>query len=184
MERESSPDMSRTFHANQAIQISELLTIRFARDAFGTAPQRKVAVSQPDGPSTDGGRKARQAILLSAEDGTGALMCGFIDVAQHKAEVRNYSALSQEFQARHRRPIDISRGEYDRFLQDAREFLSMQGMHVHVAHAPHLPDNRAVSGPPPGARPWLERGLFAVVGLAAGAVLGWIVFSLLPASGL
>lgn len=140
----SSADMSRTHFASQAIELSKLLALRFSDDQFGTAPPRRVDVTTPDGPSTDGGRKARQSIVLRPSHGPGdAIICGYIDPARRTAELKTFVVLEREHQARYRTPADISRGEYDRFINQARSFLDDQGIETHLSTVPHVPENPA-----------------------------------------
>jgi translation initiation factor IF-2 len=127
---------SRTYHANQAIQVSDLISVKFADRRFGTSTPRIVRVSEPDGPSTDGGRKARQPILLVPEQGEGnTVVCGFLDVTKRSAELRAYLVLSQQYQQRFGVPLDLSKGEYDRLLTEMQEFLKAQGIEVRLSTA-------------------------------------------------
>lgn len=169
-------EASRTYHANQAIQLSELLAIKFAHQTFGTSLRRVVKVTEPDGPSTDGGRKARQAIVLAAEDNSSNdIVSGFVDVARRSAELRSYAVVGQQYQARHHVPVDLTKGEYDRFLADLLDFLKMQGIDTRVSNAvprssPPAGSARVAKVPAPGL-------LVAVsVGLGVGLALGYVLF--------
>ena len=63
--------------------------------------------------TTDGGRKARQQILLvPTRGGLEPIMCGWFDTARHTAELRSYNHLAQQHQARQGRALDFSREEY------------------------------------------------------------------------
>ena len=64
-----SPEASRTFHASQALELSELVNMRFARLRYGSADPMVVRMREPDGPSTDAGRKARHPLLLQRQIG-------------------------------------------------------------------------------------------------------------------
>lgn len=134
-------DPSRTHHANQALALADLINLKFSPERYGTENPRYVKVREPDGPSTDGGRKARQAILLcSAKDEEGGgLVCGFVDVMKRVAELRSYVVLKQSFESRYHAEMDLSRGEHGRFLEKMRDFLEVQGFEVRVTNAPRGP---------------------------------------------
>src|SRR5262245_41472525 len=120
-------DPTRTYHATQAMQLSELIALKFAAQRFGKAPVRVVKVTEPDGPSTDGGRKARQPMLLAPEKGEGnAIVFGFIDPVKKSAELRSYQALKQQYEARHHESLDITDEEYGKLLGAMRDFLALQ----------------------------------------------------------
>jgi hypothetical protein len=148
-------DGSRTYHASQAVALAELLLLKFAKERYGTTVPRVVKVLEPDGPSTDGGRKARQPLVLMPERGpeNRGVMCGWIDGAKQMGELRSYAVINQAFQARHNEALDLSRGEYDRFLQAVQEFLKAQSLQVHFSNAPtaRAPTMPPASVPPPGS---------------------------------
>lgn len=178
---------SRTFHASQAAALAELLLLKFANERYGTTLPRMLKVLEPDGPSTDGGRKARQPLVLTPERGleNRGVMCGWIDGAKRTGELRSYSVISQQFQARHGEPLDLSRGEYDRFLQAAQEFLRAQGIEIHFSNAPVARASTIPPGalPPPhpvaGAASWMTPVL-----VGASFVLGFVLCLLLVKTGL
>lgn len=164
-------DGSRTFHASQAVALAELLLLKFSKERYGTTVPRVVKVLEPDGPSTDGGRKARQPLVLMPERGpeNRGVMCGWIDGAKHTSELRSYAVINQAFQARHNEALDLSRGEYDRFLQAVQEFLKAQGLEVHFSNAPTA---RAATIPPSSVPP---------PGVSSGAP-SWVVPALVGTS--
>jgi hypothetical protein len=179
-------DPNRTFHASQAIALAELLLLKFANERYGTGVPRVLKVLETDGPSTDGGRKARQPLVLMPDGGpeNRAVMCGWIDGAKQTSELRSYMVISQQFQSRHNEPLDISRGEYDRFLKTAQEFLKTQGLEVHFSSAPAA---RASSIPPPASpsapRPAATQAWMTPVLVATSFVLGFILCLILVKSG-
>lgn len=121
-------DTSRTFHANQAVELSDLINLKFSPHRFGTDNPRYVRIREPDGPSTDGGRKARQAVLLTGqnEDESHALVCGFVDVVNRTADLKAYPVIKAKFENRYHKDLDLTRGEYNRFLDMLQEFLDAQ----------------------------------------------------------
>lgn len=177
----SPVDPSRTQHANQAVHLSDLLTLKFARERFGTEVPRYLKVTEPDGPSTDGGRKARQAILLcpQQDDLSTNMVCGFIDVASRYAELRNYAVVKAHFERRHRRPVDITRGEYNRMLDLVRAFLDAQSYKTRVTTTrPARTSSQTTVGPTPGLPP--SRNTLA---LALSFLLGFLFCYLLAGLG-
>ena len=173
---------SRTYHANQAVQLTELITIRFANESFGTSTQRLVHVAEPDGPSTDGGRKARQSIVLKPKYGDGpGIVVGWIDVSKATAELKGFSVLSQQHQARYHDIPDISRGEYDRFVHELMDFLKLQGLDTRLNNVP--PERAASLSQPPkpaAIAPTSNRTILvaAALGVVIGFALGFLVFGL------
>lgn len=177
-------DASRTYHANQAVELGELLAIRFGDLNFGNTTRRNLKVSEPDGPSTDGGRKARQSILL-APDGRGpAIVCGFLDVSRRTAEVRSFVLISQQYQQRHGVGLDFTREDYDRFVHELLEFLKLQGMDTRVSNAAQsspAPRSSKLPKAPQAPRPQVHAPALIVavtVGLVMGFALGYVVFGL------
>ncbi|MCC7385170.1 MAG: hypothetical protein IT384_25205 [Deltaproteobacteria bacterium] len=175
------PEPSRTYHANQAMMLSDLIGIKFAEARFGTSTPRVIKVVEPDGPSTDGGIKARQSIIMVADgqDTTaGAIVCGWLDVARRTAELRSYVQISQQYQQRYGTPADLSKGEYERAIQELHEFLKAQGIDTRVAVGARrsvTPLPAAPPAPPP------ELQLIVVGGVAF--VAGFLVCYILVVAG-
>lgn len=144
-------DPSRTYHASQAMQLSELIALKFAAQRFGKSPARMVKVSEPD-MSTDGGRKARQPMLLAPEKGDGqAIVFGFIDLTRRAAELRSYHAIKTQYESRHQGLLDITEQEYGKLLGTMREFVDAQQYTFELVELPP-PRTTSKSGdrPPPG----------------------------------
>lgn len=179
-------DPKRTYHANQAVHMSDLLNLRFAKERFGTERPRYLRVREPDGPSTAGGKRARQAVtLIDFENETrSTIVCGFIDTVNKKAELRGFPMVKQAFESRFSVPIDITRGEYLRMMAMLQDFMAGQGIET------RLVNERVASrpsGPSPAvAPPVLARStptpIWAWVGL--GFVLGFVACYSLVWSGL
>jgi hypothetical protein len=137
-------DTARTYHASQAAQVSDLINLKFAVKTFGTETKRYLRAMEPDGPSTDGGRKARQALMMMTKDEMargGGVVCGFIDVSSFVAEIRTYAVVSSHFNQRYSRPFDVSKGEYDRMHEQLDAFLKTQGFMTRVATTPRRPES-------------------------------------------
>ncbi len=131
-------DPKRTLHASQAVHLSDLINLRFSPERFGTVNPRYVKVTEPDGPSTDGGRKARQAIMLCAQtdpDDRG-IVCGHIAIKLKQADLRSYAYVKHIFESRFGRDLDISRGEYNRLIELLQKFLHEQEYMSTVLNTP------------------------------------------------
>lgn len=176
------PKVKRTMMAQQALEVSDLLNMRFASMLVGQAPHKRLLVNAPDGPSTDGGKRARQSITIAPADNSGgaALMCGWLDVAQKKAELRTYRVMSEQSEQRYHRPFDVTSAEYDGLLREAQSLLKLQGYDVHVFDELAGAQAARVSAVSP--QPVAEEGgakpvviVLAVLGLVlVAAVLGFV----------
>ncbi|MCB9655692.1 MAG: hypothetical protein H6729_16330 [Deltaproteobacteria bacterium] len=123
---------SRTHHAAQGAEISELVERKFAGRTFGGSVRRCIQVRNPDGPSTDAGRKARQAILLvpEHEGESSAVMCGWLDASRRVAELRPFSSVRTFHVRRFEREIDLPEAEYEAATEALRLYLSLQAFEV------------------------------------------------------
>lgn len=131
-------DPRRTYHASQAVHMSDLLNLRFAKERFGTERPRYLRIREPDGPSTDGGRVARQAITLVdfQEDAKSTIVCGFLDTVAKKAELRGFAMVNTAFEQRFGGAVDISRGEYARMMSMLQDFMAGQGIETRMINEP------------------------------------------------
>lgn len=175
-------DPFRTYHANQALELSELVNMRFARIRYGTTDPRLVRMREPDGPSTDAGRKARQPLVLqrSPNDDSG-LVFGFVDLFKRTADIRGYPLLRQQHEQRYGTPLGLSSVEYGRLVDDLRGFLSSHAIDVRLVNASRSPtqtsgatpsSNRAASPVPAVASiPVFPMLLSAAIGFALCYVL-------------
>ena len=172
---------SRTENAKRAVHLSDLLALKFARVRFGTEVPRYLRVTEPDGPRTDGGRKARQAILLcpQREGMSSNMVCGFIDVARQRAELRSYAVVKAHFERRHQRPVDITRSEYNRMVDLLQTFLETQSYETRVtttptARAPSPAGRRHISTAASRPRHTMGPALSFLLGFLACYLLGRI----------
>lgn len=168
-------DISRTHHADLGVAVSDLVVRKFAAQRYGNLRRRIVRVMEPDGPSTDGGRKARQSIVLIPEDGEmgGSIVCGWLDVARRSAEVKSHPVVSQAFQERYGMEIDISKSEYQRFVDAILEFLRNAQIDARIARAERgntAVSERAITPAPVLPRPETSERLALIAG---GALLGF-----------
>jgi hypothetical protein len=134
-----TPEESRTQLASEAANVTDLINLKFAAKTYGTETKRYLRATTPDGPSTDGGRKARQALMLSTKQelvSGGGLVCGFVDVASCVAEIRTHAVVSSHYTQRFNKAIDLSKGEYDRMHTELDAYLKQQGFQTRLATTP------------------------------------------------
>lgn len=133
---DGNPNQKMTTFASRAVIVATAITARFKDQQFGAAVKRKVRVDEPEGPSTGGGKKARQPLsLVAVQAGAPALVCGFVDVVTNEAELRSYGALASRYFARHNLMPDVSEVEYNRFLEELRATLTAVGIsRVELSH--------------------------------------------------
>jgi len=175
-----STDPSRTHHANQAVALSELVALKFARLNLGGGTARSLKISAPDGPSTGGGRKARQSLVLASEGGKGAsIVCGYIDTARGVAELRSFVVLDKQNRERHGTPLDFMRVDYDKFVHDMVSFLHSQGLDARVSNEKieRATPAETPSMPPPSQSSQLMSML--VLGFILGLGTGYIIFEII-----
>lgn len=177
-------DPKRTYHASQAVHMSDLLNLRFAKERFGTDRPRFLRVREPDGPSTAGGRRARQAITLIdlQDEARSTIVCGFIDTVAKKAELRGFPVVKQAYEQRFGDPIDITRGEYNRMMSMLQDFMAGQGIETRLVNEP-APRPLSVRPPLPRATPTPEVSSPAWAWLLLGFVFGFIACYMLVRIG-
>ncbi len=176
----------RTYHASQALELSELVNLHFARVRYGSAAPRIVRMREPDGPSTDAGRKARQPLVLveRPEDESG-LVFGFVDLFKRSADLKGYPGFKAQHEQRFGGPPPLSRIEYGRLLEDLHAFLRSQAIEVRVVNPARgasavsgvIPAARSDVSRPPARPPWLALPLTGAIGFLLGylfALLGWL----------
>lgn len=174
---------NRTVHAQQAFEFTEVFAYKFDPVVFGRAHPRRLKLFEPDGPSTAGGKQARQSLVLVPDGSEGKnLVIGWIDVTQKAAELRSYGLVAQQFKARFGSDIDLSREEYESLLDDLRSFLKIQKISQRVAEAAAGPKVPARQPAPPAPSPAAGNGpMLAMlgIGILIGFGLGFLVFRLL-----
>lgn len=160
--------------------LSDLIGIKFAESRFGTTKPRVLRVTEPDGPSTDGGLKARQSLLLVPEGSdttASSIVVGWIDTSKRSAELRSYQAISQAYQARYGSQPDLSRGEYERCVQELHEFFRAQAIDSRVAVAPgRRSQPPTLSGETPAPSDRTLSIIVSALSFVLGFVLCYILF--------
>ena len=110
------PSPPYTTYASSVLMLGAVVTKRMNKKPIGSKRPRTFGLQAPAGPSTQGGRAARQAILLATADET--LVCGWVDFVEHGWDLKNFDAMSAQYKARFGRDFDLLRGEYDSFSKN------------------------------------------------------------------
>jgi hypothetical protein len=117
-----------TVMAREGINAAEVVNTALKKKEVGKETPRRVEVIAPHGPSTSGGKKARQSITLVPVSGQGAaLMCGFLDVAQKSVEIRDYAVVAEQFKKRFGTRFDVSAEEYGALFKQLGGILETLG---------------------------------------------------------
>lgn len=171
----------RTMVAQQALQLSDLLNMRFANAWMGTDPPKHLVVQAPE-ESTEGGKKARQAITLAPQGGSGfgTIMVGWLDVAQRRAELRTHPVVADLYAQRYHKPFDVAREPYDNVMREIQSMLSAQSFQIGVEDKPHAAPVATISSRPPPPSGSGGKGITIALGvLAVLAVVALGAFILL-----
>ena len=160
----------RTMFATHAALFADRLRDRFAKKIYGRTPHRVLRIDEPEGPSTAGGKLARQSISLIPRRGNApTIVCGWVDVARKEAHLRGHESVARRYEAHHGTPLDLAEEDYERCIDDLGEALTAGGIKVRVL----IPEESAA---PRGASPAPETGaqgfpLWMVGALGATAFL-------------
>jgi hypothetical protein len=120
-----------TVMAREGINAAEVVNTALKKKEVGKETPRRVEVIAPHGPSTSGGKKARQSITLVPVSGQGAgLMCGFLDVAQKSVEIRDYAVVAEQFKKRFGTRFDVSAEEYGALVKQLAGILETLGFKI------------------------------------------------------
>lgn len=137
-----------TSHAQEAVNAAELINSAFKKRTLGSAVPRRLEVAPPSGPSTSGGKKARQPItLVQPALQAPAVMIGFLDVAQKSAGLRDYELVARQYEGRFRASFETSKDEYQALCSDLTGMLETLGFRV-VADEPREEERVAAPATP------------------------------------
>ncbi|QDE71067.1 hypothetical protein [Myxococcus xanthus] len=166
----------RTMFANHSALLAEQLRDALSTKMYGRGPHRVLRIDEPEGPSTAGGKLARQAISLVPRKGAGSsLTCGWVDVSKREAQLRNFEAVAKRYELHHGEPLEMQAEEYERFLSDVEAVLTQAVIKVRVI-VPEEAGTVRVAGPAASARatgvPPLWAGLLAVLAFVLGLLAG------------
>lgn len=187
-----------TMVAHQGLNAAEMLNAALKTKTIGTDPPRRVEVTAPDGPSTDGGKRARQAIRLVPTEGRGGtVLCGALDVAQKTLELRTYRNACAQHQERYGKRFDVSPEDYANLLKQLGAMVHALQFKVTVTpdtSSPSVPapapgtaqpatSPRAAPSDAPAEAPGPKRPFkpHPLLWLAAAIAVGVLVGFLLPA---
>ncbi|AKJ01918.1 hypothetical protein [Archangium gephyra] len=139
----------RTMFATHAALFAERLKDRFSKKIYGRTPHRVLRIDEPEGPSTAGGKLARQPISLVPRRGSApTIVCGWVDVARKEAQLRGHEAVAKRYEAHHGTPIDIAEEDYERCIDDLSEALTAGGIKVRVVIPEEATTRQASSAAP------------------------------------
>ncbi|QSQ23339.1 hypothetical protein JY651_51120 [Pyxidicoccus parkwayensis] len=123
----------RTMFANHSALLAEELRRALASKMYGRGPHRVLRIDEPEGPSTAGGKLARQAISLVPRKGNApSLICGWVDVSKREAQLRNFEGVAKRYESHHGEPLEMAQEEYERFLNDVEDVLIKAVIKVRV----------------------------------------------------
>lgn len=162
-----------TSHAQEAVNSAELINSAFKKRVVGAAIPRRVEVAPPSGPSTSGGKKARQPItLVQPAVQAPAVMIGFLDVAQKSAGLRDYELVAKQYEGRFRAGFDTTKEEYEALRKDLTGMLETIGFKVEKDE-PREVEVRAPedASAQPGAAAASYKPFYIAGGIVAAALL-------------
>jgi|GEM_PF-1415603 len=156
-----------TMIAQQAIGFAELFKAVFADGLMGPVNYR-VEMSEPDGPSTGGGKLAMQHIKLIPADGGPTLVIGSANTVEKTAELRAFPVIAAQHGQRFkgaRLPIDPQK--FADLIASLRTFFTDRGMTVSVQETAPVSAPQVEIRPASSPLPWIV--LAAVILALAGA---------------
>jgi hypothetical protein len=142
--------------AREGLDAAEVVKAAFRNRTIGAVTPRRLEVVAPDGPSTAGGKRARQTIRLVPAQGEAApVMCGFLDVARKRVELRSHATVAQQWADRFSAPFDVTAAEYATLCRDLEatlsvfryEFAHESASQAPVAEGPRVQLTMAAKGP-------------------------------------
>lgn len=147
----------RTSFSNKAAMIADLIKATFSRRSYGRAPYR-LRIDEPDGPSTGGGRQARQPIsLVTNLESSPAVVCGWVDVAKKESQLRSYGVVTKRHKNRYGADLDITEEEYEGFLNELVDTLFYGGIKI-LVQVPDEPDPHQQQVAQTGGQPQSRSG--------------------------
>jgi hypothetical protein len=160
-------DEVRTQFALQAVVLSEQFAQMFGK--LRIPPGYTADMTEPDGPSTSGGRQSLQHVRLHSPSGGPALVMGSADQAQMKASIRTYEHL-QTLARQRGGELNLDRKSYEAFSARVRKFFDGLHFDVSVDHAPQ-PVTNQVPAEVVQAAMGVKRGNGFWVGFLVGALV-------------
>ena len=162
-----------TMVARQGVNSADIINGALAKKTLGRNPVRRLQIAAPDGPSTAGGKHARQPIRLVEEgSAVGGLMCGYLDAVRKVAELRDYGLLAKQHRERFGTIFEPTAQEYDALIENVEGMLKSLGFEVTREHA-----TETAVWTPQGELPELTRS--GLIWLAAATVSVGVLIALL-----
>lgn len=164
-----------THNAEEGLNAAELINSALRKRVIGSVAPRHVEVAPPSGPSTSGGKKAKQSItLVQTSKPAPAVMIGFLDAARKTAGIREYDLVAKQFEARFRFAFETTPDEYQALTKDLTGMLVTLGYEL----VPDEPREDGRSSLPPAPKD--ERRPLAIAGAIVGlALLALLLYALL-----
>lgn len=161
-----------TMHAQQGFELADIFAYKFKGRTVGSPPRRLV-LREPDGPSTAGGKQARQSLVLISDAGD-AVVCGWVNRSAKTAEIRSHGYLREQLHQRKGADFDVPAAEYEALMKEVAAFLRVSKLDVQRVERPPPPRAELRDAPeaPAGAPLWLILG----VSVLAGVALGYLLF--------
>lgn len=168
--------VKRTVVAQQAIELGEALNVRLREMSVGANVPKRLEVVSLDAESTRGGELARQSIVLTPiEAGArGAVMCGWLDVSNREAEIRDYALVDAQFNERYHIPFDVERDDYERLVGALHEILNHQDFVFSRVKAAASADDAANDFYDEAGGGWMRMGLIVAVGCLVGLGIAYL----------
>lgn len=118
-----------TATAAQGFDSAQLINAAMANKHVGKATPRRIVVAEPDGPSTSGGKHARQVITLAPVEGQGGtVMCGWLDLAKKTAGLRDFRSVADQYRGRYGAAIDITAEDYLGIVRELEGLMKTIGV--------------------------------------------------------
>lgn len=162
----------RTALAAQGIHLSALFFAVFENTVIPGNPQREPRLMAPPGPSTGGGKMARQNFsLIPVDEAEGkTVVIGWADSSQKRAELRSWKVVAEAHRQRFGQELDIPVGAYNSFMTKVVSFLREQGFTIERVDDLQSRHPLPVQSPARGL--WLMWVLVLIATLAVGMGLG------------
>ena len=141
-------------------------------------------LTAPVGNSTGGGVQAVQHVrLISARQGVKPILVGSTNQRSGTAELRSYEYLDVVHRERWKRPLPLDRGDYEDFVEAAKNFFEANQLLVTVAEPSDALVRGAQSDASEGAAS--SRAIVIVIGVVTGLVVAavaiWVLLRRAPA---
>ena len=141
-------------------------------------------LTAPVGNSTGGGVQAVQHVrLISARQGVTPILVGNTNQRNGTAELRSYEYIDAVHRERWKRPVPLDRGDYEDFLEAAKNFFEANQLLVTIAEPSDALVRGAQSDASEGAAS--SSGIVIVIGVVTGLVVAavaiWVLLRRAPA---